>query len=98
MKVIICGIVYTVEHVPVIDEGVEGIVQGQIHYSQGKILIKDGLPKQIEEEVLMHEMIHGILNHIGKSELAEDETFVQGLANGIYNSSLIFYSLGGKRK
>lgn len=88
MQVTICGIDYTIERVPVIDEGVEGIVQGQIHYSQGKILIKDGLPKQIEEEVLIHEIVHGILNHIGESELAENETFVQGLANGIYNSSL----------
>ena len=96
MQVTICGIDYMIERVTVIDEGVEGIVQGQIHYSQGKILIKDGLPKQIEEEVLTHEIVHGILNHIGESELAENETFVQGLANGIYNSGLLLNLEEGK--
>lgn len=87
MTVTICGIPYTVETVPVIDEGAEGIVQGQIVYSKGKILIKQDMPKQIFLEVLTHEMIHGVLNHIGRAELADDESFVQGLTSGIFNSS-----------
>ena len=88
MTVTICGIPYEVETVPVIDEASEGIIQGEIHYSKAKIIIKDNLPKQIGEEVLIHEMGHGILNHIGETELRDNEEFVQRLANGIYNSSL----------
>lgn len=88
MTVKICGIPYEVEKVPVIDESTEGIVQGQIEYSKAKILIKDGLPQGIEYEVLIHEMVHGILNHIGQTELRDNEDFVQRLANGIYNSGL----------
>lgn len=88
MKVTICGIPYTVESVSVIDEASEGIVQGEIHYSEAKIIIKDNLPKQLGEEVIIHEMVHGILNHIGENELRNNEEFVQRLANAIYNSSL----------
>lgn len=88
MKVTICGIPYEVESVPVIDEASEGIVQGEIHYSKAEIIIKHGLPSQLKEEVIIHEMVHGILHHIGEAELRDNEDFVQRLTNGIYNSSL----------
>jgi hypothetical protein len=88
MRVTICGIPYTVETVPVIDEASEGIVQGEIHYSKAEIIIKSSLPSQLKEEVIIHEMVHGILHHIGETELRDNEDFVQRLTNGIYNSSL----------
>jgi hypothetical protein len=84
----ICGIPHTIEEVPVIDEEREGVVQGEITYNEAKILVKKDLPYEIKQEVLMHEVIHGILYHIGESELCSDERFVQALTNGICNSGL----------
>lgn len=80
----ICGIPYTIEEVPVIDEDVEGITQGQILYTKGKILLKESLPDEIKKSVLFHEVLHGMLFHLGYSEQASDETFVQGLSNVMY--------------
>jgi len=84
MNVNICGIPYTIEEVPVIDEELDGITQGKILYSQAKILLKESLPKELKQAVLFHEIVHGILMNIGYSELAGDETFVQGLSNALY--------------
>lgn len=86
MKVDICGLKYKVKEVEVIDEGYEGIVQGRIEYSKQKILLKKKIPKQIKKETLIHEIIHGVLLHIGRTDLTEDEMFVQSLANGLYRT------------
>lgn len=86
--VTICGIPHVIEELPVVDEVSEGVTQGQIIYSEAKIQIKDSLPYEIKQEVLVHEMIHGILQHIGEAELAANERFVQSLTNGICNSGL----------
>lgn len=85
----ICGIPHLVEELPVVDEGSEGVTQGQIIYSEAKIQIKESLPQEIKDEVLIHEIVHGILQHIGEAELCADERFVQALASGIYNSGLL---------
>lgn len=87
-RVDICGISHEIERVLVIDESLEGVTQGKIVYSEAKILVKEGLPVNIMREVIIHEMLHGILNHIGQQELSCDENFIQALANGIYNSGL----------
>ena len=39
---------------------------------------------EAQEETIVHEMVHGMLVHLGYTEQSEDETFVQGLANAIY--------------
>ena len=92
----ICGIPHTIEEVPVIDEEREGIVQGEITYNEAKIRIKRDLPYEIKQEVLMHEVLHGILYHIGEAELCSDERFVQALANGICNSGLRLQIVGSE--
>ena len=83
-KIKICGIPFKVKEVEVIDEADEGIVQGKIIYSQGKIFIKKSLPKKMKKPVLYHEVVHGILMELGYSDLATDETLVQGLSNELY--------------
>ena len=89
MKIItICGIPHVIEELPVVNEEGEGVTQGQIIYSEAKIQIKDSLPYEVKQEVLVHEVVHGILQHIGEAELCADERFVQALANGICNSGL----------
>ena len=84
MKIKICGIPYEIEYVPVIDEAEEGITQGKILYSQAKILIKDGLTQELEESVIFHEVLHGILMLLGYSEQSADEQFVQALSNAMW--------------
>lgn len=79
-KIKIGGIPFKVVEVDTIDEEEEGITQGQIIYSQAKILLKKSLPKKLKKSVLYHEMVHGILVELGYSELSNDETFVQALS------------------
>lgn len=83
-EVTICGIPHKIIYDDVIDEEYGGVVQGKIIYSKCEIHLKKGLTKELEEEVLIHEMIHGILIHLGKSELSDDEEFVQLLAHGVF--------------
>ena len=39
---------------------------------------------EVKEETLCHEMVHGILTHMGYDNLSNDERFVQALGNAIY--------------
>ena len=84
----ICGIPHKIVYKDVIEEDSEGITQGLIIYSKAKILVKKDLPKELEKEVIIHEMVHGMLCHMGQDELCGNEEFVQMMANAIYNSSL----------
>ena len=86
MKVNICGVPYKVKYKRVIEEEQAGIAEGLIVYRKQKIYLRKNMPKEITEETLTHEILHGILTHMGKSELTNDEEFVQGLANAIYQS------------
>ena len=83
----ICGIPHEIRYKHTIAEEDEGVVNGLIELSKCRITLKKGMTKEFEAETLFHEMIHGVLHHIGRYELAEDEEFVQGLANGLANSN-----------
>lgn len=86
MKVNICGVPYKVKYKRVIEEEQAGIAEGLIVYRKQRIYLRKNMPKEITEETLTHEILHGILTHMGKNELTNDEEFVQGLANAIYQS------------
>lgn len=57
---------------------------GIIDYSKAEITINSTMPEVLKKETLCHEMTHGILVHIGRNDLANDETFVQTLGNAIF--------------
>lgn len=57
---------------------------GQINYKECVIRINENMPDEMQEATLVHEMLHGILSHLGYNNLANDEVFVCGLANEIY--------------
>lgn len=57
---------------------------GEIDYKTCKIRINKDMADEAKEETIVHEMVHGMLIHLGYTEQSEDETFVQGLANAIY--------------
>ena len=83
MKVNICGIPH--EIVDCEDSFTADATHfGEIDYQKCTIKINKNMAVEAQEETIIHEMIHGILVHIGYSERSEDETFVQGLANAIY--------------
>lgn len=82
MKVNICGILHEV--IECEDNFDVDAHFGQIDYKACNIRINKDMAEEAKEETIIHEMIHGILVHLGYSEQSEDETFVQGLANAIY--------------
>lgn len=82
MKVNICGIPHEV--VEVEDKFNMDCHLGQIEYKDLLIKINKDMPTEAKKETLCHEMIHGILVHLGYTNLSDDEQFVQALGNAIY--------------
>ena len=84
MKISICGIPHEVVYAnDVFDNDTH---YGQIDYGKAVIKISKDVSKEQQDEALCHEILHGILVHIGKDELSQDESFVQCLSNAIYQS------------
>lgn len=76
--VTICGIRHTVEYVK--DQFDVDTHFGQINYKEAQILINEDAAESIQSETLWHEIVHGILMHIGRSELNDDEALVNLIA------------------
>ena len=51
--------------------------------SNFEIKINKDLPKEAMEETLAHEILHGILVHLGYNDEAQNEQFVQAVSNAI---------------
>lgn len=81
MKVNICGVPHEV--VEKEDNFDCDSHLGMIDYVKAEILINNKLHGKNRIETLCHEMVHGMLVHIGRQDLSDDETFVQSLGNAI---------------
>lgn len=82
MTVNICGVPHKV--IECVDNFDTDTHFGMIDYGRCEIRInKDHAPEQ-KKETICHEMIHGILVHIGYINESQNEQFVQALANAIY--------------
>ena len=88
MIVNICGIAHTV--IEVEDNFDSDMHLGQIDYKRAEIRINKGASSDIKEETICHEMLHGILVHIGREDLSQDEALVTALANAIYQGFDVF--------
>ena len=84
MKISICGIPHEIVYAN--DVFNTDTHYGQIDYGKAVIKISKDVSKEQQGEALCHEILHGILVHIGKDELSQDESFVQCLSNAIYQS------------
>lgn len=84
MKVMICGVPHEV--VEVKDEFDSDCHFGQIEYSKCLIKVNKEMPDEMKQSTIVHEMMHGILNHLGYEDLANDEKFVRVLGNAINES------------
>ena len=82
MTVNICGVPHKV--VECEDKFDLDIHFGLIDYKNCEIRINKDLSEEAKKETLCHEMVHGILVHLGYNEQSQDEQFVQALGNAIY--------------
>ena len=55
-------------------------------YGKALIRINRHVTEELQMQALYHEMLHGILVHIGRVEESQDEQLVQALANAMYQS------------
>ena len=85
MKINICGIPHKIKYCEDEFDG-ENTHYGQVDYGKAEIKISKNVSEEQQEEALCHEVLHAIFVHIGRNDLAEDETFVQSLANAVYQS------------
>lgn len=92
------GTVYDVEIIPGSKLGSNACAQ--IQYAASKVVIADesnGIKcsDDFMTASFYHELVHGILETMGKRELSEDESFVEGFANLLhqYNNTKIFKDL-----
>ncbi len=84
IKVNICGIPHKV--VECEDRFNTDCHFGQIDYRSCEIRINRDMTLENKKETLCHEMVHGILVHLGYNDLANNEQLVQALGNAIYQS------------
>ena len=82
MKVNICGMSHKV--IEVEDNFNTLLNMGMIEYTTQTIKINKDMSNSMKDEALCHEMVHGILVHIGRQDLCTDETLVQALGNAIW--------------
>lgn len=87
MKVNICGIPYKVIEYP--DNFDADTHFGQIDYKMAEIRINKDMAEEIKEEAICHEIVHGMLVHLGYNDLSQDEQFVQALGNAIHQSFIV---------
>ena len=73
---------YSVEEVEQIDK-YERLL-GQINYSEQAIKIDKNISEDLKQEVLIHEILHGVLEKLGYVELNDDEQKVQSIASTLY--------------
>ena len=90
MTVKICGIPHKV--IECEDSFNQDLHFGQIDYARGIIKINKDMPDEMKAETLCHEMLHGMLTHLGYHEQSQEEQFVQALANAISQSFNIITS------
>ena len=81
-KITILGIEYEIERVPCISK--DEFLLGQIDYIRQKILIDGSISEEKAQVVLLHEIIHGILEALGMNDENQNETMIQGLAAALY--------------
>ena len=89
-RINICGIPHeVVECEDVFDA--DQMHLGQIEFKDAKILINRNIAPVVKEATICHEVLHGMLVHIGRDDLSNDEQFVTALGNAIYQAFNVRY-------
>ena len=79
----ICGIPYQVVECEDYFTG-DSVHFGEIDIKQCKIQIAKDMSKEMKEQTLMHELLHGILMTLGYTEENENEQFVTAVSAAMY--------------
>lgn len=83
MEIDILGVTYRVTEVEQVDK-TNYLVDGEIDYDKQTISIKKNISNERKNEILWHEIIHGICEHLRIEEIQKNEHLVQCLGNAIY--------------
>ena len=59
---------------------------GYIKFAEAEIRINESASAEMQKQTLFHEMLHGMLVLIGRTEEGNDEQFVQSLSLAMFNS------------
>jgi hypothetical protein len=93
-QISILGIPFKIEEVEVVNKYIPS--NGEINYDECIIRIDKNLPVELKNRVLMHEIVHGMLNLLGYTDDAENELKVQSIATALHllfkSSDPIFYA------
>ena len=81
MKVNICGIEHTI--IECVDKFDVDTHMGMIDYNKAEIRINAASAQPIKDATICHEVLHGLLVHIGRDDLSTDDQFVTALGNAI---------------
>lgn len=84
-RVNICGVPYKVYRKEDAFKS-DALHFGEITYKESEIILSTGMNEELEKETLIHEIVHGVLWHIGRDDLCNNEQFVQAFAQGISGS------------
>ena len=82
MKIKIMGSEYQYEEVEQVDKWSRTL--GQIDYINQRILVEKGIPDDLKREVLLHEILHGIFDKLGFSDINSDEQKVNSIGSTLY--------------
>ena len=82
MTIDILGIDHNVNEIELIDDNVNCL--GMIDYKKQEISLRKDLMKDLRSVTLIHEILHGILEYTGNSELNKDEDLINRLSTAIH--------------
>lgn len=77
----ICGVPHKIQRVA--DGFKDNSMLGRIEYAKCLITLNSDLTPELEKVTTAHEVIHGILTHLGYNDLSDDEVFVSSLASAL---------------
>lgn len=86
----ICGVPHKIERVT--DGFKDNSTLGQIEYAKCVITLNSAMTPEMENVTLIHEVLHGMLVHLGYNDLSDDEILVSSLASAI-SQTFVFKEL-----
>ena len=78
----ILGLTYEIIEVDVVNKSIPR--SGEINFVEQVIKIDKTLKADRKQITLMHEIVHGIFEHLAFTDLIEDEQVVQGIAIALH--------------
>ncbi len=78
----ILGLDYEIEEVECVSK--DELRRGEINFLTNRIKIDKTMPRDLKNQVLMHEIMHAIFDLFGYEDLCTDENKVQSIATALH--------------